>query len=172
MLDRLEVLTVANPALHEKARPVEPEEFGPEMVKYGQKLMKTMRESNGAGLAAPQVGDGRRILVMLTETDGAMLMANPVIRQKSGRLASTKEGCLSIPGERVSVKRSDAVEVSYMDSMGSECLCVLTGFLSAVVQHEIDHLDGITLLDKMKHYNRRRYLKRLGVDAKGVMDAS
>lgn len=161
LTEPLRVLTVADPVLQQKARPVEPDEFGPEMVLYRDRLVDAMMEHQGAGLAAPQVGDSRRILVMRTQSDGPIFMANPVIQRKSQRISSRKEGCLSIPGERVSVKRPAFVEVSYTDAKGSKRSRTIQGFEAAVVQHEMDHLDGVTLLDKMKHYNRTRYLKRL-----------
>lgn len=158
----LSVLTVADPILRRPARLVRPDEFGPQMAFFRDQLIATMRAEGGAGLAAPQVGDGRRILVMETPS-GILFMVNPVIRNQSDRLTSTKERCLSIPGEVVRVQRPDTVEVIYEDESGVTCRKILADFQAVVVQHEMDHLDGVTLLDKMKHYNRTRYLKRLGV---------
>ena len=111
----------------------------------------------GIGLAAPQIGDDRRIvLVDPSNGDSAAalrVMVNPVILVSSPEKASEKEGCLSLPGSEVFVSRPIAIEVQYQTITGEVRHEAMSGLVARITQHEIDHLNGITLL---KHKRKRK----------------
>jgi len=156
----MRILTVLDPALHEVARPVREDEFGPELDAYMDEMLEAMKAANGVGLAAPQVGDGRRLVVM---GDGAddIKMVNPEIIYQADMVVRSREGCLSVPGKDMSVERRPAVSVSWKAPHGEVFTHYFNGLAATVIQHEIDHLDGVTLLDKMSPSARKRYLGKL-----------
>lgn len=159
----LRVRTVLDPVLHEKARPVRDDEFGEELESYLGEMVNTMYQENGVGLAAPQVGDSRRILVMDPDPPNGPVyqMVNPHILTESDATATMVEGCLSVPGSSVKVTRPKSLTVSWQDGWGKTHSQEFTGFLATIVQHEIDHLNGVTLVSRMSRFKKSRYLKKL-----------
>ena len=155
----MKIKTVLDPVLHKKARPVREDEFGPQLEAYMRQMLVVMHRANGVGLAAPQVSDSRRILVM--QPNKAYLMVNPIITSKSEATAARREGCLSVPGKDLSVTRPESVTVEWQDPQGQAHKEVFTGWAATVVQHEIDHLNGVTLVEKMGKFTRSRYMKKL-----------
>jgi len=122
--------------------------------KLAQNMMETMNENNGMGLAAPQVGINKRLVVVLfnydTNHEMIMPLVNPEIDFFSDEINLAEEGCLSLPGIYKSVKRSSYVRLKFMDIKGKEQILELNDMNARVVQHEIDHLDGILFVDRVE----------------------
>ncbi len=109
-------------------------------------MLRIMKRANGVGLAAPQLAILQRIVVVAPLDFRPMALINPVIVKREGEVIG-QEGCLSIPGLYGDVKRSEYVEVDCMDRKGREITLELEGMPARVVQHEIDHLDGVLFID-------------------------
>lgn len=118
-----------------------------------KEMLQTMYSSHGIGLAAPQVGVNKRLIVVDTDPEnpnhGAMVLINPEITQFGKELCGFEEGCLSIPGVHLDVMRPDVIEVTYRDEFGKPKRIKASGLLSRVIQHEIDHLDGVMFVDRV-----------------------
>lgn len=118
------------------------------------KMMVSMHKNDGVGLAAPQVGHSIRLLVMKLYKNKSMkeyttiAMINPVIVKSSDKKTIDIEGCLSCPGQFGKVQRCYSVQVQFIDKKGSTMMLQLEGFNARIVQHEMDHLDGILFIDK------------------------
>jgi peptide deformylase len=110
-------------------------------------MVNTMIENNGVGLAANQVGVLKRIIVVLDENN-PVVMINPEILEFSQQKCEMEEGCLSIPGEYLQITRPETVKVKYRNTKGMPCINTYSGLTSRVIQHELDHLDGITMNTK------------------------
>jgi peptide deformylase len=129
-------------------------------------MLETMYAARGLGLAANQIGISQRLCVIDTslerEKGSIIVLINPVIIEKDGSMEGT-EGCLSIPGCSTSIKRSEKVYVSGLNREGKQIHLEGTGLLARVLQHEIDHLDGLLLFDRMspikREFFKRRYKK-------------
>ena len=111
-------------------------------------MMRIMRKAHGIGLAAPQVGLSQRLIVIAPPDYKPTALINPKIVKAEGEQIG-QEGCLSIPGLYGDVKRFEYVEVEAMDRKGRELIFELDGLAARVVQHEIDHLDGVLFIDKV-----------------------
>ena len=165
-MSALKILTAPNPILRERARPVEEHEFGPELEDLMHRMLDAMYAADGVGLAGPQVGDARRILVAEPrqgdEDDDASLfmMVNPEITLRSDDLIGCEEGCLSVPDFNFQVPRSSKINVKWRTPTGETMSRTLSDFASIVIQHEMDHLDGITLLDRASRPHRRKWLQQ------------
>ncbi|MBN1335223.1 MAG: peptide deformylase [Deltaproteobacteria bacterium] len=165
----LPVLTVPDPLLTAKARPVRPDEFGPDLVQRVHDMAETMYAAPGVGLAAPQVGDLRRFLVCdpggKLDPEGRMhgerllVLINPVLVEVADEIESCEEGCLSVPGFWETVVRPSWARVRFQDESGSPHEVLYEGYPAVVVQHEIDHLDGVLILDHVSRLKRSRYLR-------------
>ena len=118
-----------------------------------QDMFETMYESDGIGLAATQVGVGKRIIVLdvspADETAAPIALVNPEIIGREGPVAVCMEGCLSVPGVQGEVARSEGVVVSGLDGNGEPVTLRAGGILARALQHEIDHLDGILFIDRI-----------------------
>lgn len=125
---------------------------GEDERKLGARLAATMVAARGIGLAAPQIGVSlRAVAVGLPSRGGSLVplvMFDPEILWASDRLTPLAEGCLSLPGRRFMVTRPDAVRVSFVDIEGRRLEAELSGLPAKCVQHEIDHLDGMLILDR------------------------
>lgn len=119
------------------------EAFDAELLDLAQTLRATMTSASGLGLAAPQIGVLKRVACV-----GKFFMVNPVIVWQSETQTIMNEGCLSIPGQRIPVLRPSAVEVEYFDVTGTKKKIRLSDTMAKCVQHEIDHLDGVLIIDK------------------------
>ena len=163
----LPILEAPHPILSQKARVVAETEFGPELVQLLEDMAETMYDAPGVGLAAPQIGDSRRILVADPnnndddDTPTLYKMVNPKIISKSPTFISYEESCLSVPEFYVNVKRFEELTVEWQDGMGNTHREVFSGFPSIVLQHEMDHLEGITLLEKSSKFKRSRYMSKI-----------
>lgn len=129
------------------------EAFGPGLRAEAEAMIETMERESGVGLAAPQVGLEKRLLVALQMTSpddddaSPIAMANPEVVSRSRETWIFEEGCLSIPGIRGDVTRPDRIEVRYRDVDGGEHTITVEGMFARVLQHEIDHLDGRLFID-------------------------
>ncbi|QQS60741.1 peptide deformylase [Candidatus Falkowbacteria bacterium] len=121
----------------------------PDLVSLASDMSETMIVDKGIGLAAPQIGQNIRLIIVSTKS-GPQVMFNPKIVKKSIRQEWGEEGCLSIPGVFGNVKRYRTVECSFFDTKGQRQVAEAEGLLARVIQHEIDHLDGILFIDKAK----------------------
>ena len=158
MSEILELTELGNPILREKAKEVV--DFADfELQKLIDDMLLTVIEVNGVGLAAPQVGRSLRIFVMSSHPNPRYPEApemepkeiiNPEILNSSEEMEDDWEGCLSIPGIRGIVPRHREIEVRYFDRYARENNEKLDDFLARIFQHELDHLDGIVFLDRLK----------------------
>lgn len=144
----LSVLKHPNPTLTTPCSDVT--DFGPELKGLIADMTYTMMLSRGVGLAANQVGVSKRIIVYAWDGKTEHLI-NPLITRRKGAVKS-KEGCLSFPGVAAEVERSSEIWVSGQDSDGAIKRFRADGLLAVILQHEIDHLDGITFLDTHQIY--------------------
>jgi peptide deformylase len=156
----LEIATVGHPVLRERAREITEEELrSPEVQRLIDDMIETKRAANGAGIAANQVHDTRRIAVVEVEPDNPRypykppipltVMVNPVLERLGDETAEINEGCLSVPDLRGTVDRHVAVRVRYLDRDGVEHDEIRRGLTAGTFQHEVDHLDGILFLDRV-----------------------
>ncbi len=169
----LPILVAPNPILRRKAS------FVPAVDSHIQKLLKDLEETmiaeDGIGLAAPQVGVSKRVLVMdvpaNVTVDGEELdgvdpnpnfyrMVNPEIIWASEKLATCKEGCLSVPGQYAPVIRPDMVRVRYLNEGGVSCETDFSHLQAACVQHEMDHLDGKLFVDYLSSIKRDMLIRK------------
>jgi len=124
-------------------------------------MYETMAEAEGVGLAAPQVGVRKRIFTYdLHEGDGPGVVINPEIVETSGEVTS-EEGCLSVPGFHFEIVRAEHVTMRGLDLDGNEIVLEGDELLARMIQHEIDHLDGVLLLDRLEPEIRRAALAEL-----------
>jgi peptide deformylase len=137
------------PVLRKRAEPVE--RFDEELQAFVAAMFQRMRDSQGVGLAAPQVGHRLRILVLnpTGEPGDDLALVNPEIVERSGPQTTFEEGCLSFPSIYAEVVRPDRCRVQARDVQGEAIELELEGFPSRIVQHEYDHLEGVLLVDRM-----------------------
>jgi peptide deformylase len=146
----MEIITNPNDALRQKAKKIKNDELETkQFTKLLDDMAKTMLEKDGIGLAAPQVGISKRIIIINTK-DGPMAMINPRISKKSWRKDTEEEGCLSVPGIYGNVKRHSTIKLKLTTPKGKDLEIEAKGLFARVIQHEIDHLDGILFIDKAK----------------------
>lgn len=156
-MSELEILTVGNAqhlkVLRSKSRKIQ--KVTPKLTAFAQRMLETMREANGVGLAAPQVGVLQRLFVVELPEDEendrpreTYVLFNPEIVKNSGEQIAY-EGCLSIPGYIGEVARAETVTVKGLNERGHSVRYKLEGYLARVFQHEIDHLDGVLYTDQL-----------------------
>lgn len=150
-----EIVQIGNPVLREKAKPVE--NFGPELRALVKDMIETMQAAQGVGLAGPQVAESIRVLVVeLPENEDDPLagkpfaLVNPEIIAASEAMEEGQEGCLSIPGYIGDVWRHVEITVQGRNEWGKPKKIKARNFLARVLQHEIDHLDGILYIDRLE----------------------
>lgn len=139
-----------DPVLREPAKEVQ--EITPQVKQLLDDMADTMYDAQGVGLAAPQVGISKRLLVIdAMDEHGLIKLINPVIIERSGKETAV-EGCLSFPGLAGEVERSESVTVRALDPEGKSVEFCATGLLARAFQHEIDHLDGILFVDRVTRF--------------------
>jgi peptide deformylase len=165
----LTIIEAPHPILSKKARPVREDEFTDALRQHLSDMAETMYAAPGVGLAAPQVSDSRRILVAdpgnQEDENGEkhpdlLLMVNPQITERSREKITYEESCLSVPEFYLDVKRARRILVRWQDGDMKTHERWFEGFPSIVLQHELDHLNGKTLLDKSSRLKRSRYISR------------
>ena len=159
MADELqfELTLYPSPVLRRPAAPVEA--FDEELASIVEAMYVRMRESQGVGLAAPQVGLKKRILVISHSGEEAdqRVFINPEILERSGPSVVFEEGCLSFPGIFAEVERPDVCRIKAYDLEGNAFEETFEGFPSRILQHEHDHLEGILLVDRMSAADKVRH---------------
>lgn len=156
----LEIKTFPQKVLSKKAKPVG--HIDDETKKLIDNMIETLYAKRGAGLAANQVGAAKQIIVVDDSREGGNLkvLINPRITKKKGGLISS-EGCLSLPGIEIEVKRPVKIEVEYKDRHGNHKKIKAEQLLARIICHEVDHLHGKTLLDKLSLFKRIKLKNRL-----------
>ena len=185
----LPIYTYNQPVLRKKAKPVK--SVDDEFVRFVEDMMETMHKANGIGLAANQVGSLQRVLVVDVsevlkekeesgdiasdeippEAKSPLVMINPVVLLEEGELVM-EEGCLSIPDIREEVKRAEAIQVKYKDLKMQENELFADGLFARVIQHEIDHLNGILFVDRLGKMKQKLLKGRLNRIRKGEIEVS
>jgi peptide deformylase len=158
-LSTLRVRICGDPCLRKKSVPVK--EVGPSERMVMSAMVETMHQSKGVGLAAPQVGINRRFLV-LDVGEGPMVIINPEIVKKTGSNV-LEEGCLSVPEITIMVTRPEEVTVHYTDENNEEIQLTCNGLLARVIQHEMDHLDGVLIVDYASDEEKANYEQQLKI---------
>lgn len=158
---KLKIRTYSDPVLRKKSAPVG--KVGDSERKLAYDMIETMRSANGVGLAAPQVGISKRIIVAegVDDDSAAIVLINPKIARKKGSV-SFCEGCLSLPGVSSDVVRPEFITVEALNLDGNAFKINADGLLARIIQHETDHLDGILFIDKIGFLKRRKIIKQLG----------
>jgi peptide deformylase len=169
----LEVKTFPDKVLRIKAEPVK--NIDESITTLLDNMVHTMHAKKGVGLAAPQVGVSKRLIVIDTsagENDGMILrIINPEIISTEGEQLA-EEGCLSIPGEYEPVRRAEKVTVRAIDENGKPYTMEAEGFLARAFQHEIDHLNGVLFIDRLPSYKKdtmKKTIKRRIADGDYVV---
>ena len=144
--DERPVVKIPDPVLRQVCPPVD--KITKKTAMLVDDMMRILRKANGVGLAAPQVGKLPRVIVIAPVDMRPTALINPVIVKAEGEQIG-QEGCLSIPGLYGDVKRAQYVEVEAMDRKGREYVYELEGLPARIVQHEIDHLNGVLFIDKV-----------------------
>jgi len=146
----LPILTLPNPQLRQRSEDVDTKIIKtPEFQTWLDDLVETMWKADGVGIAAPQVNRPIRVFVAV---DGKTphIVINPVVTGKSWRMEDGEEGCLSVPGKYGIVRRYRAFKIKCLDRQGKKAIHEPTGFFARVLQHELDHLDGVLFVDRAK----------------------
>ena len=159
---KLDIITIPDPLLFKKSEPIE--RIDSELIKFTDDMLETMYDAPGIGLAAVQVAVPRRVIVMdiskEDEEKSPIVMINPEIVQVGDLPRAHEEGCLSIPQVYAEIERPDKIHVKYLDKDGNSQELEAEGLLSTVIQHEVDHLDGILFIDHLSRLKRDRLIKK------------
>ncbi|MEZ6014684.1 MAG: peptide deformylase [Planctomycetota bacterium] len=156
----LEVVYFPDPVLRRETQPVR--EFGPALRATAEAMLARMFESRGVGLAAPQVGLSQRLFVYNPEGDPeraelSRVMVNPTITARAGKRVKHEEGCLSLPHIYAEIERPDRCTVEFCDLDGAAHVEEFDGFVSRIVQHEYDHIEGVLIVDRMTPADKARH---------------
>lgn len=160
----LPIFTYPAPILAKPAKKVENVDEG--VRNLISDMAETLAEQKGLGLAAVQVGEDRRLIIyQLPENHGGdgvvRALINPVIEMAEGKIVSEGEGCLSVPEFRADVQRAERVCVTGLDGGGEPVRIEADGLLSIILQHEIDHLEGVLFIDRISRLKREMYRRRV-----------
>ena len=158
----LPIITIPDPVLRKEAASIE--RVDKALLKLAEDMLATMYDAPGIGLAAPQVGILRRLIVMDPSRDEEpkqpLVMVNPVILERGDEMRTHEEGCLSIPEVTAEIERPAMTRVSYIDEAGKKQEKTLEGIWSTLVQHEIDHLNGVLFIDYLSRLKRDMIVKK------------
>jgi peptide deformylase len=152
----LDIRKFGDPVLKTRAEPVQ--SFDESLLRLTKDMLATMRDNEGVGLAATQVGRLKRVFVAAIEDD-EYIVVNPVLTDISETTETATEGCLSIPGIQVDVERPTAVTISGQDVSGKPLQIEASDLLARVLQHEVDHLDGVLILDRTDRESRKAAMR-------------
>ena len=160
----LKVARMGHPVLRRRARPLEPDEIGtPRIQQLIDDMFETMRDSEGIGLAGPQVYESIRLFVAGVDDEERMMppvvMINPEVTPVGSDVEEDWEGCLSIPDIRGRVSRATYIKVRAFDRHGKPISMTADGFPARVIQHEVDHLDGVLFFDRMTSFESLTFLE-------------
>jgi len=166
----MKIILSPDTLLRQKCEPVALEEL-PAMARLAKKMAKAMYQHDGCGLAAPQVGVSKQLIVLDTavpksgeeRTHDPLVIINPRVIKRGDETELDEEGCLSIPGITIEIERSTSIELEAMDLEGNTIGITAEGFDARALQHELDHLEGVTMFEhldvlaksaKLKEYER------------------
>lgn len=159
----LDIIEAPDPRLKEVSKPVEAVDDA--LRAFMDDMLETMYAAPGIGLAAIQVGEPKRVLVIdLQEEEGVQnprFFVNPEVIKASDELATYQEGCLSVPEQFADIDRPAQVTVRYLDYDGKEQTEEMDGLLATCIQHEMDHLNGVLFIDHLSQLKRKMILKKL-----------
>ncbi len=160
---KLPIIVAPDPRLKLVAAPVDG--VDDDVRRLIDDLLETMYVAPGIGLAAPQVGVGKRVIVVDLAREAEMpdphCMVNPVLESVSAETGIYEEGCLSLPQYFADVERPEHATISYLDRDGGKQILVADGLLATCLQHEIDHLDGVLFVDHISRIKRGMILRKL-----------
>jgi peptide deformylase len=149
-----------DPVLRATALPVE--RFDEALEEEIERMGELMHDALGVGLAATQLGVLHRVLVYRAYTDDPLTaLVNPVIEWRSDELEVAEEGCLSLPSVHVEVERPARLRVRARDARGEEIVVEVEGLEARIIQHEVDHLDGILILDRVSREQRKQAMRAM-----------
>jgi len=154
-----EIRVVGDPVLRDRARVVE--SFDGALRKVAFRMIQIMRDAPGIGLAAPQMGIQKRLIVYEVDDAEPRILANPHITWASEDTEELDEGCLSVPGVMVPVVRAAGIEVAGQDVHGEAVRFRAEGLEARVIQHEVDHLEGVLILDRTGRRERAAAMREL-----------
>jgi len=157
-----EVITYPHPLLRKKSQPVE--EVTDDVLQLIDDMAETMYAQRGIGLAAVQIGIHRQVITV-DVGQGLMALINPEVLDRSGE-TQMEEGCLCLPGVTVEVERSEKITVRGLNEKGEVVTLPAEGLLARALQHEIDHLDGVLIVDKVSRLKRELVTGKLRKEAK------
>ena len=159
----LRIREIGDPILSMKCKEVDIKNINQEILEEIEDLKETLNFTEGFGIAAPQVGIDKRIVIVQVDKEKCTykncekvpttVMINPTWRKLLEETESEFEGCLSVPSVRGKVERYTNIEVTYYDEKGKKVIKQVSGFTARDIQHECDHLDGIVFLEKVKKHN-------------------
>lgn len=157
-----EILKFPDPRLREVAKPVT--EVNDEIRQLVEDMAETMYDAPGVGLAATQIGVGKRVFVIDIASDDEpsdlLVFINPEILEAEGTL-KWEEGCLSFPGATEDIKRAERVRVRALNEQGESFELEAEGLLAVAIQHENDHLDGVLMIDKLNALKKRTFSRKV-----------
>ena len=171
------IVLFGDPVLKKMAKDLEPGDL--DLDQLIEDMFETMDAANGVGLAAPQIGLSIRLFVVDTEPivedddeEGVrQVFINPEIVEETGNEWSFEEGCLSIPGIREDISRSERLKIHYQDANWEEKELEVDGILARVVQHEYDHIEGILFTDHISAFKKKLIKNKLANISKGKVSA-
>ena len=144
----MEIVIYPNKILEKKTKKVK-NPLDATIQKLVKGMLETMEKAEGAGLAAPQIGESLRICTLRCEGE-IFILINPKITSYSRDKEINEEGCLSFPGKFIPIKRSRKIKARYLNEKGEEMKIKAEGMLARIIQHEVDHLDGILFIERAK----------------------
>ncbi len=158
----LEIKKFNDPVLRKKCKEVR--KIDKKTKKLVVDIVQTMKKNQGIGLAAPQVGISKRAITVQTDLKDQriLVLVNPKILKKSKETETGEEGCLSFPDIFLKIKRAQKIEIEGLDINGEKVKIKAQGLLARVLQHEVDHLDGILF------FNRLSFIKKIGFKLKHI----
>lgn len=173
------IVAYGDPVLREECEEIK--EYNADIKTLIDDMFETMYESEGVGLAAPQIGKSLRLFVVDASPfsdeepeleDFKQVFINPEIVSESGKKWSFTEGCLSIPGVREAVSRKETIVVNYLDENFEEVEEEFSGLAARVIQHEYDHIEGVLFIDKINPLKKKMIKRKLQDLLKGISNAS
>ncbi len=154
----LKIIKYPNPILRKKSKKIEI--IDRKIKKLAQDMLETLKSAQGLGLAAPQVGESISLFV-LNFGEKSLVFINPEIIKKSKKKEVLEEGCLSFPGLFLKIKRPKEIEIKALDLNGQEIKRKFNGLDARVIQHEIDHLNGILFIDRLSWLEKLKLKKKI-----------
>jgi len=149
-MKKLSIIIYPNPILLKKTKKIK-NHLAPEIQKLIPQMIEVMKKSNGMGLAANQVGKFLRLCIIKEkEQNKIYILINPTITAFSRKKVVLQEGCLSFPQQFFSISRSEKIKVRFLDEQGEKVKIKAEGLLARAIQHEVDHLDGIVFIERLK----------------------